>query len=70
MHNWWHLALFHLGLGEIDPVLELYDGPIYGTQSDMPIDMIDASALLWRLHLRGVELGAALGAAGRCLPSG
>jgi tetratricopeptide (TPR) repeat protein len=57
VHNWWHLALFHLGLDQVEEVLSLYDGPIYGARSDMPIDMIDAAALLWRLHLRGVDLG-------------
>ena len=57
VHNWWHLALFHLGLDEIDEVLKLYDGPIYGTASPMQFDMVDASALLWRLHLRGVDVG-------------
>ena len=57
VHNWWHLALFHLGLGEVDEVLALYDGPIWGAKSDMAFDMVDAAALLWRLHLRGVDLG-------------
>lgn len=57
VHNWWHLALFHLGLEEVDQALALYDGPIWGARSDMPIDLIDAAALLWRLHLRGVDLG-------------
>jgi hypothetical protein len=58
VHNWWHLALFHLGLDEVDAVLALYDGPIAGPGSAVVLDMVDASALLWRLHLRGVELGA------------
>lgn len=57
VHNWWHLALFHLGLDEVDEVLALFDGPIYGTTSNVVLDMVDASALLWRLHLRGVALG-------------
>jgi hypothetical protein len=57
VHNWWHLALYHLELGEIDAVLELFDGPINGHQSTVLLDLIDASALLWRLQLRGVELG-------------
>ena len=57
VHNWWHLALFHLGLGEVDKVLELYDGPIYGTPSPMEFDMVDAAAMLWRLKLMGVEVG-------------
>lgn len=57
VHNWWHLALFHLGLDEIDEVLALFDGPIYGKASNVILEMIDASALLWRLHLRGVDIG-------------
>ena len=27
VHNWWHLALFHYELGEIDEALALFDGP-------------------------------------------
>jgi hypothetical protein len=57
VHNWWHVALFHLGLGEIDEVLALFDGPIYGKHSAIVLELVDASALLWRLHLRGVDLG-------------
>lgn len=57
VHNWWHLALYHLDLGEIDEVLALFDGPIYGARSNVVLDMVDASALLWRLHLRGVDVG-------------
>jgi len=56
VHNWWHLALYHLDLGEEEEVLRLYDGPIYGKCSQVVLDMVDASALLWRLHLRGMEL--------------
>jgi hypothetical protein len=57
VHNWWHLALFHYDLGEIDEVLKLYDGPIYGPRSPLAINMVDASALLWRLSLRGIDVG-------------
>jgi hypothetical protein len=57
VHNWWHLALFHLGLDEIDEVLALFDGPIAGGGSSVVLDLIDASAMLWRLHLRGVDVG-------------
>jgi tetratricopeptide (TPR) repeat protein len=58
VHNWWHLSLFHLGLDEIDEVLALYDGPIWGaSRSNFAFDIVDAAALLWRLKLRGVELG-------------
>jgi tetratricopeptide (TPR) repeat protein len=57
VHNWWHLALFHYDLGEIDEVLALYDGPIYGDRSTLALNMLDASAILWRLHLGGVDVG-------------
>lgn len=57
VHNWWHLAICHLDLEEIDAVLALFDGPIYGQRSPLVLDLIDASALLWRLHLKGVPLG-------------
>ncbi len=57
VHNWWHTALYHLDLGEVEEVLRLYDGPIYGKASQVVLDMVDASAMLWRLHLRGVDVG-------------
>src|SRR5258707_6429450 len=58
-HNWWHLALYHLELGEIDEALRLFDGPIHGARSQVMVDMLDAAALLWRLHLRGIDVGEA-----------
>ncbi|MES2034622.1 MAG: tetratricopeptide repeat protein [Pseudomonadota bacterium] len=57
VHNWWHLALFHLGLGQTAEALELYDGPLWGHRSGLAFDMVDASALLWRLQLQGVDVG-------------
>ena len=57
VHNWWHLALYHLDQGDIDRVLALYDKPIRGERSDVVLDMLDASALLWRLHLMGIDVG-------------
>lgn len=57
VHNWWHLALFHYDLGETEEVLALYDGPIYGAPSTMALNMVDASAILWRLYLGGVDVG-------------
>ena len=57
VHNWWHVALYHLELGDNDAALALYDGPIYGARTRVILEMIDASAMLWRFHLRGIELG-------------
>ena len=57
-HNWWHLALFHLGLGQVDEAMALLDQRLLVAASPMVLDMIDCSALLWRLQLRGVALGS------------
>ncbi|MGO1535063.1 MAG: tetratricopeptide repeat protein [Halomonas sp.] len=57
VHNWWHLALCHLDLGQTKEVLALYDGPIRHERSTVVLDMIDASALLWRLALTGQDVG-------------
>ena len=57
VHNWWHLALYHLEAGDMASVLSLFDDRIYGSQSGVVLDMVDASALLWRLHLRDVDVG-------------
>jgi tetratricopeptide (TPR) repeat protein len=57
VHNWWHLALFHLGEGDVAGALEAFDGPIWGERSDLAFDMADAAALLWRLHLMGADVG-------------
>jgi tetratricopeptide (TPR) repeat protein len=56
-HNWWHLALLHLDLCEVAHVLDLYDRRVRPTSSQVPLEMIDASALLWRLELRGADVG-------------
>jgi tetratricopeptide (TPR) repeat protein len=61
IHNWWHLALFHLGLGQTDEVLAIYDGPIRAAGSTLAFDLVDAAALLWRLHLRGLDVGGRWG---------
>ena len=57
IHNWWHRALCHLDLGQIDEVFALYDGPIRQERSVIALHMIDAAALLWRLHLSGHDVG-------------
>jgi hypothetical protein len=57
VHNGWHLALFHLGLDQIDQTMALLDQRVLGSASPLVLDMIDASALLWRLQLRGVNVG-------------
>ena len=58
VHNWWHLALYRLEAAQHDQALEIYDTEIHHAQSDgVPIELLDASALLWRLLLDGVGTG-------------
>jgi tetratricopeptide (TPR) repeat protein len=56
-HNWWHLALYHFDLGDWDHVLAIYDRQIRPRPSEIALEMVDASALLWRLHLRAAPVG-------------
>lgn len=65
-HNWWHKALFHLDTGQVQNALALYDAHIRPTQSRVPLEMIDASALLWRLRLRDVDVGQRWQALAEC----
>lgn len=63
-HNWWHRALFHLDRGEVAEALALYDrgvrpGRAGGPQPPPALELVDASAMLWRLRLIGVDAGAA-----------
>ena len=60
-HNWWHLALFHLELGAIDDVLGLYDRHIARGVGAPALELVDAAALLWRLHLRGIDVQSRFG---------
>jgi len=57
VHNWWHLALFHLGLDHVDEALALVDGQVLASASPVVLNMIDASSILWRLQLRGIDVG-------------
>lgn len=56
-HNWWHTALYHLDQGRADRALEIYDHGIHTEPSEFQVTMLDAVALLWRLHLQGLEAG-------------
>lgn len=57
-HNWWHLALLHLDAQDTRAALKLYDERIRTRdEANIALEMLDASALLWRLHLEGVDTG-------------
>ncbi|MGK7752992.1 MULTISPECIES: tetratricopeptide repeat protein [unclassified Roseovarius] len=56
-HVWWHKALMHLDLGQADAVLNLYDTQIRSEQTDDYRDISNATSLLMRLELEGVNVG-------------
>lgn len=56
-HNWWHTAIYNLDLDRFDRVLQIYDMGVRPAASEVQLELVDAAALLWRLHLRGVEVG-------------
>jgi tetratricopeptide (TPR) repeat protein len=56
-HNWWHLGLLYLDKGDIAQVLKLYDEKVRpNPDSSVVLESIDASAMLWRLKLEGVDV--------------
>ena len=57
VHNWWHRALYHLDLGQVDQVFAALRRPDPAGRSVVVLDMVDASALLWRLQLSGHDVG-------------
>lgn len=57
-HCWWHLGLFQLAQGRPDGTLAIYDQRIRANRSAAIADLIDASALLWRVQLAGGAAGA------------
>lgn len=50
-HCWWHIALFHLARGDVKRALSVYDSRVRANHSLEVSDLIDASALLWRIEL-------------------
>jgi hypothetical protein len=53
VHNHWHRALFHLERGEFAEALAIYDAEVFDGGAQPAIQLVDASAMLWRLMLRG-----------------
>ncbi|MEM7302400.1 MAG: tetratricopeptide repeat protein [Pseudomonadota bacterium] len=56
-HVWWHKALMHLDLGQIDVVFDLYDRQIRQDKTDDYRDISNATSLLTRLELNGFTVG-------------
>ena len=56
-HLWWHKALFHLDGNDAAAALELFDEKISAGGFGQALELLDGSALLWRLYLLGHDVG-------------
>jgi len=57
-HLYWHQSLYHLERGEFDEVFRLYDEQVVSDiESGFYLDICNASALLWRLEMFGLDVG-------------
>lgn len=57
-HLWWHLGLFRLEALDVPGVQRLVDAHLSGPALQTTLQRVDAAALLWRMHLLGVDVGA------------
>lgn len=57
-HFAWHLALFALGRGDHDSVLDLYDREVASDLDGDFRDFANAASMLWRLRQAGVDPGS------------
>jgi tetratricopeptide (TPR) repeat protein len=56
-HNWWHTALFYLDQDRPEKAIEIFDRGVWPEPENVQFVMLDAVALLWRLHLRDIDVG-------------
>jgi hypothetical protein len=56
-HVWWHKALMHMQRAEWDIVLALYDDQIRVEKTDDYRDIANATSILMRLELEGMDVG-------------
>jgi len=58
VHNSWHYALYLLQAGDTEGALAVYDRMIrHAGSQDVALELLDASALLWRMWLEGTPVG-------------
>jgi len=56
-HLGWHHALFALEALDVGTALQRFDAHLKADPAQITLQRLDASALLWRLHLLGAEVG-------------
>lgn len=56
-HNWWHYALYTLEAGGSERALHIHDSVLFTeNQADIALQLLDATALCWRLYLEGHDV--------------
>jgi len=56
-HNFWHLGLFCMDGARYEDAIALFDRHVHPEPAAFALSLVDATALLWRLRLEGVEVG-------------
>lgn len=56
-HNWWHMALFSLELGDTERALRDFDAHVWGVRKAHCQDQVNAISLLARLEMAGADVG-------------
>jgi len=56
-HNWWHVALFSIELGDETGALDLFDERVWGVRKGHCQDQVNAISLLARLDMHEVATG-------------
>ncbi|MBI1237801.1 MAG: tetratricopeptide repeat protein [Alphaproteobacteria bacterium] len=56
-HNWWHVVLFLLDLDSPKEALAIFDQRLWGVWPEFAQEQIGAISALWRMELRGVDVG-------------
>lgn len=55
-HNWWHYALYTLEAGQDNKALQIHDAVLLTDTTNLALQLLDATALCWRLYLEGHDV--------------
>tara|TARA_B100000686_G_C16782706_1_gene973045 strand:- start:687 stop:2027 length:1341 start_codon:yes stop_codon:yes gene_type:complete len=56
-HLWWHTALFHIGLNDLECALSIHDELLLSVNTDTYVDVSNQASLLKRIEIGGMDVG-------------